>query len=118
MQTTVQRVQFPDNRRILMISDLHGHASGLRVLLEEAHFSEQDVLVIVGDLVEKGPENLQTIRYVMELCRKYTVYPVMGNVDLWRVECLLSDDPDVQLGMVKYSLNGGRVRFWKKCALN
>ena len=110
MQTTIQRVQFPDNRRILMVSDIHGHASGLRSLLEQADFDEQDVLVIVGDFVEKGPESLQTLRYMMELCRKYTVYPMMGNVDLWRVECMLSDDPSVQLGMVQWSLRA--LQWW------
>lgn len=110
MQTTVQRVILPDNRRILMISDIHGHASGLRTLLEDACFDERDVLVIVGDLLEKGPENLQTVRYVMELCRRYTVYPLMGNVDLWRIECLLSDDTSVQQGMVRYSLNA--LKWW------
>lgn len=115
MQTTIQRVQFPDDRRILMISDLHGHTSGLRALLEEAGFSEQDVLVIVGDFVEKGPESLQTIRYVMELSRKHTVYPLMGNVDLWRVECLFSDDPAVQLDMVAYSLKA--LKWWSSSFL-
>jgi len=115
MQTSVQRVQFPDNRRILMVSDIHGHASGLRALLEKACFDEQDVLVIVGDLLEKGPENLQAIRYVMELCSRYTVYPLMGNVDLWRLECLMSDDPAVQRGMVQYSLNA--LKWWESSFL-
>jgi len=109
MKTSVQRVQFPDERRILMISDVHGHADGLKTLLERACFSTDDVLVIVGDYVEKGPESLNTVRCVMELCRTHTVYPLMGNVDLWRLQCLLSDDPAIQRGAVQYALN---AREW------
>jgi hypothetical protein len=42
MQTVIQRVQFPDKRRILMVSDLHGHASGLRALLEKGGYKEEN----------------------------------------------------------------------------
>ena len=104
MKTTVQRVFFPEGRRILMISDIHGHADGLRAILKQASFSSNDILVIVGDLVEKGPQSLDAIRLVMELCRNYTVYPLMGNVDLWRWEFLTSQDPDAWKEMASYSL--------------
>ena len=116
MKTTVQHVTFPDNRRILMISDIHGHAEGLKQLLEQVHFSKDDILVIVGDLVEKGPESLRTVRLVMELCRTHTVYPLMGNVDLWRMEHLISDDPAVHQAMISYSTNA--CKWWKNSFLH
>lgn len=111
MNTVIQRVSFPDNRRILMISDIHGHAEGLEKLLEQVRFSKDDILVIVGDLVEKGPESLRTVRMVMELCRTHTVYPLMGNVDMWRLEHLFSDDPAVHQSMISYSI---KARGWWK----
>jgi len=101
---SIRHAEFPEERRVLMISDLHGHADGLQTLLKRAHFCERDILVIVGDYVEKGPNSLKTVRYVMELCQQYTVYPLMGNVDQWRLQCLFSDDPAVQRDMVQYSL--------------
>ena len=104
MLTTVQRVSFPDHRRILMISDIHGHADGLKAILKKAGFCKNDILVIAGDLVEKGPQSLDTIRLVMELCQQYTVYPIMGNVDLWRWEFLQSHNPDTWREMAAYSL--------------
>ena len=109
MKTTVQHVTFPDNRRILMLSDIHGHAEGLEALLNEAQFSKDDILVIVGDLVEKGKESLRTVRRVMELCRTHTVYPLMGNVDCWRMQRILSDDPAMQQHILQYSL---KARKW------
>lgn len=115
MQTTIQRAEFPDGRRILMVSDLHGHASGLRELLEKANYTRNDILVIVGDYIEKGAQNLQTIRYVMELCEAGTVYPLMGNVDIWRLRSLLSDDPVIQRDIVDFSFYSRR--WWPSSLL-
>ena len=64
--------------------------------------------MIVGDIVEKGPENLKALRYVMELCRKKTVYALMGNVDLWRLERLLSDEVEKQRSLLSYSIKASQ----------
>ena len=116
MNTTIRRVTLPDDRRILMISDLHGHADGLRAILDKARFSRDDVLIIVGDLIEKGPQSLQTVRLVMELCRTHTVYPLMGNVDLWRWEFLTEQrGPDWQR-MADYAFNA--IDWWGSSLLH
>lgn len=109
MLVSLQRVPLPDHRRILMVSDIHGHADGLRAILKKAGFCKDDVLIIVGDLVEKGPDSIGTVRLVMDLCREYTVYPIMGNVDLWRWEYLQSDDPAIWREMKEYSFN---AKYW------
>ena len=109
MKTTVQRVTFPDDRRILMISDIHAHADGLKAILEQANFSKDDILIILGDLLEKGTQSLKALRMVMALCRTHTVYPLMGNVDLWRWEYLQSNDPAVWKEMQLSSLD---ARQW------
>ena len=108
LKTRIRREVFPAGRRVLMISDLHGHAEGLKSLLERASFCEDDILVIVGDFVEKGPEILETVRYVMQLCEKYTVYPVMGNVDSGRLQGIDSDDPEIHRRLIQYALYARR----------
>lgn len=109
MPTRIQRIQFPDHRRIMMISDIHGHAAGLKAVLKQADFGQQDILVIVGDMVEKGPETLRTIRDVMALCEAYTVYPLIGNVDLSRLQMIMSDDVAIQQKLLNYSID---VKRW------
>ena len=109
MITTVQRVSLPENRRILMTSDIHGHADGLARLLRKAGFGREDILVLVGDYVEKGPQSLKTVRFIMDLCQTHTVYPLMGNVDLWRLEFLQSGDPAAWREMADYSF---RAKGW------
>jgi protein phosphatase len=38
-------------------------------------------------MLEKGPESLATLRYIMALCRDYSVYPICGNCDTWLRIC-------------------------------
>ena len=66
-QTRVVRTQFRPGQRILMISDIHGHDSVFRRLLKKAAFTKDDALVIVGDLLEKGPFSLDTLFSVHSL---------------------------------------------------
>jgi protein phosphatase len=72
--------------RLIAVSDLHGHVSLLRRMLEKLAFSKEDVLVVVGDILERGPNGLETLREIMALCETHRVYPLMGNVDLWVLE--------------------------------
>ncbi len=105
MNTTIRRVSLPDHRRILMISDIHGHADGLQAILDKARFTRDDALIIVGDLIEKGPQSLDTVRLVMRLCRTHTVYPLMGNVDLWRWEFFTEQRSADWPRMANYAFN-------------
>ena len=68
-------------RRVVAVSDIHGNLPFLKGLLERVALTPDDVLVLVGDLLEKGRDSLATLRYVMELQKEYTVYPLCGNCD-------------------------------------
>ena len=111
-ETKVQFLTQPEhNRRTIVISDIHGHRAWLEKLLKKVDFSEKDILIIVGDMIEKGPESLNTIRCIMELCEKYTVYPMMGNVDLWRIQMLLTEDGSLDQEL--YETNERMRQYWK-----
>lgn len=77
----VVRRTFEPGRRIIVMSDLHGVPSFFHGLLKAVDFNERDILVLLGDLVEKGPDSLELLREVMELSKQYTVYTVCGNCD-------------------------------------
>ena len=72
---------FPPGRRIVAVSDIHGNLPFFRALLDKIALTPEDILVLVGDLLEKGQESLTLLRYVMDLCRTHTVYPLCGNCD-------------------------------------
>ena len=79
----VAHVALPPDRRILVISDVHGNLPYLRGLLEKLRFNADDILIFAGDLLEKGPQSLETLRYVAALAETHTVYAVSGNCDWW-----------------------------------
>lgn len=83
MIARIRNVGLPPNRRILAVSDIHGELEYLRGLLHKTGFGRDDILVIVGDMLEKGSNSLGTLRYLMELCETNTVYPLLGNCDEW-----------------------------------
>lgn len=77
----IKRVPLEPNRRILAISDIHADYVSLKELLHKVNFNNQDYLFILGDIVEKGKNSLETLRYVMNLAKQPNVFVLMGNCD-------------------------------------
>ncbi|KAM3577432.1 hypothetical protein VYU27_000595 [Nannochloropsis oceanica] len=64
--------------RILIIGDVHGCLEELQSLLIKANYSpQQDTVILVGDLVNKGPLSAETVQY----CRENNFLSVRGNHD-------------------------------------
>ena len=63
-----------------VVGDIQGCFRSLERLLEAAGFSDDDVLLCVGDLVNRGPESLPTLRFAYQLGDKFDC--VLGNHDL------------------------------------
>lgn len=79
-------INMPTDKRLLVVSDIHGFAHYLEGVLQKANYSTEDILVIVGDMIEKGPESLATVRYILKLKEHNPhIYAVTGNVDHGRL---------------------------------
>lgn len=81
MLAKVKRIEIEENKRIIAISDIHGNLKALKRLLAKVGFNGEDYLFLVGDMVEKGPQSLNTLRFIMELSKTHKVYAVSGNCD-------------------------------------
>lgn len=76
-----QQIQLDDNKRIILISDLHGNRSLFHQLLKQCHFHFEDILILLGDLGEKGPDSLGVLQDVIKLYEQGNTYVVQGNCD-------------------------------------
>lgn len=63
--------------RTIVVGDVHGCVRELEKLLEKVSFGPTDRLVLVGDVVAKGPES----KRVVELARELGALAVRGNHD-------------------------------------
>ncbi len=83
MKERIERLDLPKGRRIIAISDIHGNLPYLEGLLHKLRLREDDIIFILGDFTEKGPQSLNTLRYIMKLSEKYEVHTLCGNCDIW-----------------------------------
>lgn len=49
-----------------LMSDLHGQGARFRAMLEKIHFSPEDRLFILGDVVDRGPDGISLLLEIME----------------------------------------------------
>ncbi len=63
---------------IYVISDIHGCYDEFLKMLDLIHFSEEDELYILGDMVDRGPKPMALLQ---DLMARPNVYPILGNHD-------------------------------------
>ena len=106
-KATVQRIRLPAGRRILAVSDIHGNVDFLDGVLAKADFAPGDILFVVGDILEKGPRSLDTLRRIIALSQTHTVYCLRGNCDQISLDFMDETGwPDDKLWMVLQSWKG------------
>lgn len=84
----------PPGGKVIIIGDPHGCIDELKLLIEKCHYNKElDKVVIVGDLVNKGPDSIGVVRYVQE----NNFISLKGNHDDFALSHLLnmSELPDL-----------------------
>lgn len=109
----IRRLSVPEGRRILVVSDIHGNLPYLRGLLERAAFGADDELIVAGDFLEKGPESLNTLHYLMDLSRRGNCRLLLGNCDSWNDIFVYPEEDDERV--VRYILYKKVGLLWEMC---
>ena len=73
--------QFESGRRIIAVSDIHGNLPFFDALMDRIALTPDDILILVGDMLEKGKDSLPLLRRLMALSKTHTLYPLCGNCD-------------------------------------
>ncbi len=73
---------------VLIVGDVHGCYHTLKALLKEHWRPEEDDLILIGDLINKGPHSAKTIKYALKLQNLHPqkVVLIRGNHEQWFLE--------------------------------
>ena len=68
-----------------VISDIHGQYDMFMDLLEKISLTDKDKLYILGDIIDRGPHPIKTMRKLMGMAN---VICLLGNHELMALNCL------------------------------
>ena len=74
--------EYDPTMRLFAIGDIHGCYSALLALDVELKFDAQDVVVVLGDYVDRGPDSRLVIDHLMSLDQRTTLIPLLGNHEI------------------------------------
>lgn len=81
------------NMKIKVISDIHGHYKEMIKSLEEVNYNEnEDKLIVLGDLFDRGEESLEVYNYLKRLKEKGNVIILHGNHEDFIIDFLKGKD--------------------------
>ena len=72
-----------DGRSVWVIGDVHGHFRTLEALVGRLNLGEGDAIVMLGDLIDRGPKSAHVVRYVRGTER---VFSIRGNHEQMMIE--------------------------------
>ena len=100
----IKKLRLENCRRVICISDIHGHLAHLNRLLDKVGFCGDDFLIVIGDAIESGEASLGALRRVMELVKSGNAVMLAGNWDYFMHIWLTSDDPAENADLLKRTL--------------
>lgn len=94
-----------------VLSDIHGQADAFFDILEQINFNDNDVLYILGDIVDRGPKIFEVFDYIED---KPNIHLLMGNHEKMMLDFLdsMGDDIGYENGKVYSRLVRSNYRLW------
>ncbi len=102
-----------------VMSDLHGQYEKFLQMLDTIHFSDDDDLYILGDVVDRGPQSVELLR---DMSMRMNVFPILGNHDMTAALLLkklcveITEDnyasqlnPEILKILAMWQMDGGQV---------
>src|SRR5262249_44837264 len=76
---TSRRIRYPMPDRLFAIGDIHGCSIALLTLIEAIEPQPQDTIVVLGDVIDYGPDTKGAIRELIDLSGRCRLLLLMGN---------------------------------------
>ena len=75
-----ERIHEKNYERIFITSDIHGYYSLFLKLLDKIQLTENDLLIIMGDSCDRGPQSYELYKKYIELSEQgYNIKHILGN---------------------------------------
>jgi serine/threonine protein phosphatase 1 len=65
--------------RTIAIGDIHGHLSALDALLAAVRPRRDDLIITLGDVIDRGPDSVGVIERLLQLHRTVRIVSLVGN---------------------------------------
>jgi serine/threonine protein phosphatase 1 len=79
--------------RIIAIGDIHGCARALEALLQTIQPTANDLVIPLGDVVDRGPDSKQVVEILLQLRNACQLRPVLGNHEEMLLSVLVRNQP-------------------------
>jgi serine/threonine protein phosphatase 1 len=121
--------RFRSQRRTIAIGDIHGCLTALDALIGAIRPSAEDVIVTLGDYIDRGPDSRGVLDRLIELSHRCRLVPLRGNheemlfearANAYPLEYFLAVGGDATLGSYGPGLDfslipDGHIRFLEGC---
>ncbi|MEM9364890.1 MAG: metallophosphoesterase family protein [Planctomycetota bacterium] len=88
------------SQRLIAIGDIHGCRVALEELLQWIAPTQDDILVTLGDYVDRGPDAKGVVEVLLELGKNTQMVPLMGNHEEMMLDVL--DGRESHHGWLRY----------------
>lgn len=78
--------------RTVAIGDIHGCSKALAALLEAVSPAQDDLVVPLGDYVDRGPDSQGVIAQLIALSDRCRVAPLLGNHEIMMLDAIADGD--------------------------
>lgn len=98
--------------RILVVGDIHGCDTALDILLDKMELQSTDRLIILGDVVDRGPGSCQAFDALLRAEQTCTLIFILGNHEEMMLDVLAGAPPQLWLrhgGTATLDSYGGRL---------
>lgn len=87
-------------KRTLAIGDVHGCFAALQALVTVVGVRDEDVLVMLGDYVDRGPNTKDVIEWLIAFDSRHNLFPLRGNHEVMMLNARLHQSDRQRWGLV------------------
>lgn len=90
-----------------VIGDIHGYYKPLSIILHTIKPSKSDMVITLGDYIDRGPQSKEVIDTLINLSKKTQLVSIRGNHEQMLLDCLTDPNSDFKL----WNSNGAGATF-------